>query len=157
MSDDNGEGNGIANLRKEFEAKSKQLEEATALLAKYQQQERASSLGQILKAKGLTEQHAKFYTADDVSEDAVGKWVEENAGLFGAAPAGNAGQPDPNVEAARRAAALAGGNAASIQNTDAMPLGDPDALMKAIAEMPYDELVKQGLMPKTGTIFNNKH
>lgn len=158
MSSDNengNEGGGIAQLRKEFEARGKQLEEAQAMLAKYQAQERSSTVGQILKAKGLTEGHAKFYTADDVSEDAVSKWAEENAEFFGATPAGN--EPDPNAEAARRAAALMGGNSSSIQNSDAQPLGDPDAIMKAIQTLPYDELVKQGYMPATGVLFNQRH
>lgn len=155
MSDatDNGdEGAGVADLRRKYEDQKKALGAALEKVSGFEAKERANSVTQILTSKGFKPEHAKFYTADDVSEDAVGKWADENAPLFGLTK--QTSEQDANAAAAARAAGVSFGNVSSIQNSETQVLGDPDALLKAIQTLPYDELVKQGIMPKEGQLFN---
>jgi hypothetical protein len=145
---DGNEGEGIKNLRKEFNALKKQLEEKDALLAKYQAAERRNSVAGVLKAKGLSEKAASLYTGEDVSEDAVGKWLESYADVFGVNTPAPASQPDANALAAQRAAE------ASFESLEfgTPPAGSPvhgdlDELTRAMQTLPMEELVKRGLLP----------
>src|SRR3954464_4280343 len=55
-------------------------------LAKIEAAQRKTSIAEALKAKGLPEKVAAFYPQDaDASEEAVAKWVQEYADVFGAA------------------------------------------------------------------------
>jgi hypothetical protein len=151
MSDDNDieDSAGIANLRKEFEARAKQLEALQAELNGYKAKERVGTVESVLKAKGLEDRAtavAKLYRDEDVSEDAVGKWLEENATAFGVTQQSN--QPDPNADAAARLAAASYGQPATtpIQGQQ-LPLGNPEELAHLIKTQPFEELVKLGLMP----------
>jgi hypothetical protein len=145
---DGNEGEGIKNLRKEFNALKKQNEEKDALLAKYQAAERRNSVAGVLKAKGLSEKAASLYTGEDVSEDAVGKWLESYADVFGVNTPAPASQPDANALAAQRAAE------ASFESLEfgTPPAGSPvhgdlDELTRAMQTLPMEELVKRGLLP----------
>jgi hypothetical protein len=153
---DGNEGEGIKSLRKEYNALKKQLEEQSAALGKYQAAERRNSVATALKAKfGDTEEAkakaakaASLYTGDDVSEDAVGKWLESYADVFGVNTPAPASQPDANALAAQRAAE------ASFEGLEfgTPPAGSPvhgdlDELTRAMQTLPVEELVKRGLLP----------
>ena len=145
MSDETelNDSNGIANLRKQYEETQKALKEAQSELGQYRAEKRKASVAEVLKAKGLPERAASLYSGEDTSEDAVGKWVEEYADVFGVKQ-----EEDPNAQAAERLAAASTGNSASIQNAGKQVLGDPEAILHAIQTLPYDELVKLGYMPE---------
>ena len=151
MSDENGteDSAGIANLRKEFEARNKQLEALQAELNGYKAKERVVTVESVLKAKGLEDRAtavAKLYSGEDTSEDAVGKWLEENAAAFGVTQQSN--QPDPNAQAAARLAAASHGTASTTSiPQQQLPLGNPDELLHLMKTQPFEELQKLGLMP----------
>lgn len=160
MSDDNEnstDSEGIRNLRKQYEDQAKELKALRESLAGYQKAERQTTVASILKAKGLPEKAASLYSGEDVSEDAVGKWAENYADIFGAQPASTqSGTPaDPNAAAAARMAA-ATQSSPSTQSIapDGYVVGDPNEMLHAIKTLPYEELVKLGYMPKQGGIFD---
>lgn len=158
MSEDNefdgNEGEGIKSLRREYNALKKQLDEQNTELASYRQEKRSTSVAGVLKAKGLPEKAASLYTGEDVSEDAVGKWVENYADVFGIRS--NSTENDANAAAAQRASDASFGNL----DTNAGPgnngqvVGDLDELERAMRTLPYEELVKRGMLPASGTLFN---
>lgn len=143
---------GIKNLRKQYNATKKERDEFQKELAAYRQKERSATVAEILKAKGIPSSAAKFYTAEDASEDAVGKWVEENADIFGK-PSSPAEKSDPNAEAAQRVAGASFGNHGGIETQAGIGgrvLGDPEEIAHALKTLPYEELQKMGLMPPSG-------
>lgn len=161
MSEENDnlgdEGEGIKNLRKEFEALKKQNAEKDARLAQYEQRDRQSTVASVLKAKGLSEKAAALYTGDDVSEDAVGKWVESYADVFGVqAQTQQTSENDANAQAAQRTAAAAFENAEPGFNNLGQVFGDPEEAEKLMRSLPYEELQKRGWVPSTGTLFSPK-
>jgi hypothetical protein len=146
MSDENddmeSESEGIKGLRKQYEAQAKELKEAQARLAELDKAKRQSSVADILTAKGVSATAAKFYSDDDVSEDAVGKWVEAHADVFGINKAETDNStPDPNAEAARRVAEASFGTSPDFASVVGR-VADPEAAMRAIKTLPYEELVK---------------
>lgn len=160
MSDENefdgNEGEGVASLRKQYNALKKQNDEMLASLANYQKQERQSTLAAALKAKGLPEKAASLYTGDDVSDDAVGKWLESYADVFGAAPQQQTSTTviDPNAEAAQRTSAAAYENAEPGFDQLGQVFGDPSEAEKLMRSLPYEELEKRGWVPAAGTLHN---
>lgn len=157
MSDeiDTNESEGIASLRKAHDKLKSELDSALKELGTYRAEKRSQTVGEYLKAKGVNPAAAKFYTGDDTSEDAVGKWLEENKDLFPASSPSTTTSADPNLLSVQRVAEASFGTVNSMQNgTDAARvLGDPEALAHAIRTLPYDELVKQGYMPPNGQLF----
>jgi hypothetical protein len=156
------EGSGVADLRKQYEQLQKDLKARDEALAKYQAKDKSDTVAVHLKAKGVDPAAAALYSGDDTSEDAVGKWVESQrqaAVMFGAT------LPDDPAAAAAAAAATSASRVASATasghvvsaTSDPAPgviLGDPEALMHAIKNQPYEELVKQGIMPSPKAFGN---
>lgn len=81
------DNNVLRELRKQNRAKEKQIKELTERLTGLAQQARERSVKDVLAAKGLSPKIAKFIPEDMTSEEEVSAWVEENAEIFGAAPA----------------------------------------------------------------------
>lgn len=157
LSHENDGGEGIASLRKQYEQMKKELDAERAELNKYRTLERQKSVSDILKAKGVSPAAAKFYQGDDTSEDAVGKWIEEHADVFGKPSDQSDDANDQNARNAQRVADTSHGNARSVQNgPDSNILGDPEELLRTIKNSSYEDLVKQGLMPQTGILFNQR-
>lgn len=156
MSEEHGTENdseGIKNLRKQFEKLQEQLAERDAQLATFQAKERESSVAAVLKAKGLSEKVAKFYTGDDASEEAVGKWLEENADIFGVKQGTTATTPvtpsDPNAANVQRLSDAAFGNNAPIVTTPSgQPVGDPAEIQRLYeGGASIEQLQAMGLLP----------
>ena len=144
MSDDNlNDSDGIANLRKQYDELKASLTERDKKIAAFEKKERNSSLGEILKAKGLKETVANHYSGD-VSEEAVTQWATD-LGLL------SVSENDANAEAARRAAAASGDSGSLSVDQSVTPgqrvLGDPEQILNALNTLPYAELVKLGYMP----------
>jgi hypothetical protein len=132
---DGNEGEGIKSLRKEFNALKKQNEEKDAALGKYQAARTQLGLhgpqGHSPEGQGTAEKAASLYTGDDVSEDAVGKWLESYADVFGAAPQQQTSTTviDANAQAAQRTSEAAYENArARFRPARPGVHGDPDEL-----------------------------
>lgn len=154
MSEENlpdEEGDGIKNLRKQYDAIKKERDEFATELDTFRAEKRVSSVAEVFKAKNLPENAAKLYTGSDTSPEAVGKWIEEFADVFNVKPV-----DDANAQNAQRVSDASFGapdNEPAPQGGQV--LGDPAEIQRAITTLPYEELVKLGYMPKQGTLFNN--
>lgn len=153
MSDDldfTDEGEGIKNLRKQYETEKKQRAELEARLAAFEAKERAAQAVDIFKSKGLDDAKAKaaakLYNGDDVSEDAVGKWLADFADLF---PTADSSADDQNAQQAARVNAASFGTLAhdTQDGKTNLPLGDPSELHRLIQTLPRQELEKMGIIP----------
>lgn len=156
MSDDldldGNESEGIKSLRKQHKELTAKLAERDELLNKFLAKERTNTVAEVLAARGVNPKAASFYTAEDASEDAVGKWLEENAEVFGikqTAPPVN----DPNADAARRVANASFGasdptNGWTLNN--GVPTGDPEVLANLMKTQPISWLVANKFLPAEG-------
>jgi hypothetical protein len=85
----------VRTLRKQLKAKDKTLEEINDRLAKYEARDRQETVGSVLKAAEVNEKYARWVVRDlegqEITEESVRKWVEDNADLVGfqAADAGS--------------------------------------------------------------------
>lgn len=161
MSDENqsGEGNGIKNLREQYDAMKAQNEELMKELKSFRTEKRQSQVAEVLKAKGVPAEAASLYQGEDVSEAAVVKWVEQYGAVFGVKQEQGgqpAGAPDANAEAARR---ISGNSYGAVEGSSAPTggepiLGDPAEMERFMRTAPIEELQKRGLFPVSGTLFN---
>lgn len=86
----------VKELRKANKAKEKQLKELQDQLAAVQKQTRERSVKDVLTSRGLNPKIAAFIPADlDPSEDAISKWVDDYADVFGGASAAKEQQMTP--------------------------------------------------------------
>lgn len=104
---DDGGSNLVKDLRKQLEAAKKAEREARAKADEYEAAQRKASVAQLLEAKGARAGLAKFYTADDSSEEAVNAWITENAELLGISV------DDTDDETAAQAAAISRASASA--------------------------------------------
>jgi hypothetical protein len=160
MSDENisDEGEGIKDLRKQYAEQKKANEQLATELAAFRAEKRTATVAEVLKAKGLPAKAASLYTGDDASEDAVGKWVESYADVFGVTP--QASVNDENAAAAQRVSDASFGSGEGINSngpSGQRVLGDPAEIERAIKSLPYDKLVELGYMPATGQLYNRSN
>lgn len=158
MSDENDDttgGEGIKNLRKEFEALKKQLAERDQELDGYRAEKRQRTVQEVLKAKGLPEKVASLYQSDDASEEAVGKWIEEFGDVFGVKQEQKA--DDSQNREVQRVQEVFSAPETSI---DRVPgggklVGDPNELLAQMKALSYDQLVEAGLLPNVkGSLYD---
>lgn len=157
MSDEDNitdDSDGIKSLRKAHEEAVKEAKQLREELAGFRNAQRQQTVAGVLKAKGLPESAARLYSGDDTSEEAVGKWVDEYADIFGATRSGEV--DDANTKNAARVAEASYGNVHSIQNTPGVNMGDPAEIEHAIKTLPYEELEKLGYMPPRNQLFNQR-
>jgi|SRR5882762_1224543 len=148
-----GSGGGLRKQLEEALAKLKTLESETV---KYRERDRAETVRNALKAKQVPDAGlhiADLYTAEDVSDDAVGKWLEKYGSALGVQSNAGDGQQqevDQNaVNAGRVNAASFGDSDAGTEQLQTGVMGNPEELMRLMNTLPdYDSLVKAGLMPK---------
>lgn len=148
-------GEGIKNLRKQYADTQKELKAALDELNSFRAAQRRESAADVFKAKGLDEAKAKaaakLYSGEDVSEDAVGKWLDEYRDLFPVTQGST--ENDANANNAARVAAASHGTAdASGTGTTPVALGDPFEIARLLETLPYDEQVKVLGMPPRGSI-----
>lgn len=158
-----GEGGGIADLRKQFEAQAQQIAALKTENAGLVELKRAGDVASALKAKGLDEKRAanlaKFYSGEDASAESVGKWLEENADAFGVsaqsqgsqAPATQLPAVDPNVAAAQAVQQAAFGSTTPTNPPSNAPvvIGDPAELQRLYeGGASIEQLQALGLFPK---------
>lgn len=152
MSEENDnvdtESEGVKSLRKQYDTIKKQNDELAAELNKFRAEKRTSTVADLLKAKGVPESAASLYTNDDVSEDAVGKWVESYADVFGLGQQ-NGSNSSADLNDMRRVSNASHGNADSTALDEVGHiLGDPAELERAMQTLPFEELVKRGYIGK---------
>ena len=91
MNDENpaeAEGTeGIANLRKAYERKTKAEKELREKLAALEARERVRTLSEALQSKGVNPKLADLYPANrETTPEKVDEWLNEYADAFGQAP-----------------------------------------------------------------------
>lgn len=132
-------------LRDAYAALKGKSEELEKELAKLQGASRVSDLAKTLEAKGVNPKVAGFYPKEaDVSDDAVGKWLVENADIFGI----DLGTDDnKNAEAAAAVQTMhtAVDTAQPVTPTE---VGSVEELTELYRNLPMEQLVERGLLPK---------
>jgi hypothetical protein len=162
---DDGSGDndsdGIKNLRRQHKQAAAELKTAQDELAKYRAAERVQTVAEVLKAKGLPDKVATLYQGSDVSEDAIVKWAEQYADVFGKSStegqSSQSGVNESNSQSAGRVNDASEGNVHPTQNPKGPSgriLGSPDEIQHALETWKYEDLVKAGYMPQDdGTLF----
>lgn len=163
LSDENDDaqgGEGIKNLRKEFEALKTQLKERDTELSGLRAEKRTRTVAEVLKAKGLPEKAASLYNGDDASEEAVGKWIEDYGDVFGL----KQGNQQSDAEQ-RQAAEIQRVQQAAFGQSPASNIGqapaiapfvvDPVEALNSMKTLTYEQLVEQGFLPNVaGTMWD---
>lgn len=92
-------------LRKVTREQEKRIKELTERLEKFERQEREAVVSKVLENKGVNTKAARLILKDleDVNEETVNGWLNENGDLFGLTPA----DVTPAVSDADRQAILA--------------------------------------------------
>lgn len=158
MSDENDDaqgGEGIKNLRKEFEALKTQLKERDTELSGLRAEKRTRTVAEVLKAKGLPEKAASLYNGDDASEEAVGKWLEDFGDVFGLKQQEQQQQAQQNAEIQRLQQAAFGTQPVVGQPPAGSFVVDPVEALQTMQSATYEQLVQQGFLPDvTGTMWD---
>jgi hypothetical protein len=95
---DNGPANELPEpARKQMRRLEKQVKQQNELLAKYQAQERASSIAEVLKEKGMPAKVAALVPSSvDPTPEAVNAWLAEWSDVLGAKTEGEPPQGEPS-------------------------------------------------------------
>lgn len=154
LDTENNEGEGIKNLRKQYEATQKELAEARKALDEFNTAKRRETVAGLLKAKGVSPSAASFYSGEDVSEDAVGKWLEDHADVFNYKA--DTTEEDANTLAASRVNAASSGRVEDVVSTTAGRVIDPVEALRLFESLPKEELVKRGLVLDESQLWGGK-
>ena len=103
-TNDNLDGNDLVKkLRKAKRADEKRIKELSEQLEGFLKEKKESTVRQVLEKKGVNAKAARLILKDidDVNEEAVSNWLDENADLFGITVA-DAPEVDKNNLAALR-------------------------------------------------------
>lgn len=75
-------------LRKVNNALEKRVKELTEKLEKFERQEKESVVSKVLESKGVTSKAARLILKDldEVNEESVSNWLEDNGDMFGYKP-----------------------------------------------------------------------
>lgn len=138
------ESTGMKKLRAAYERQKKQNAEQASQLAQLTARERERTLSETLSDKGVNPKLAKFYPADrETTPEKVEEWLNENAEVFGQAPAPRTPAPPQVSEELRQAYdqfQQPGLNTPQQDDISAIrnyqfDNGDPDAVQKFMAFM----------------------
>lgn len=107
LNDDANDSDLVKTLRKAIRTANAQLKEKDDALSSYSKKERASSLADVLKAKGLDNPKVtKLYPADaETTPEAVDAWLTEFGELFGIAGDAGSTADEATQDAARQISA----------------------------------------------------
>ena len=92
----------LKKLRKAKRADEKRIKELTEQLETFSKAQRERLVNEVLEKKGVNKKAARLVMKDldEVNEESVNRWLDDNADLFGLQVADNA--PNPNDLAALR-------------------------------------------------------
>ena len=96
---------GMNNLRKAKRADEKRIKELEEQLSSFIKKDREQSVAKVLEQKGVNPKAARLILKDldEVNEQTVNNWLEDNGDLFGFTPAQDAPQVNNENLAALRA------------------------------------------------------
>ena len=95
----NDDTNGIKDLRKAKRADEKRIKELMERLEKFERQERESTVAKVLESKGVNSKAARLILKDldEVNEQSVANWLDDNGDLIGYKPEEKQEEEKPNV------------------------------------------------------------
>ena len=98
-------------LRKKIKADEKRMKELEEKLDGYVKKERESSVKELLEKQGVNPKAARLILKDleEVNEESVQNWLDDNGDLFGYSPAEGTPEVDGNREALRKQNAVTQG------------------------------------------------
>lgn len=149
---DENDSEGIKNLRKQFDAQAKELKELREFREQREKEQRDSTVANALKSKAGNDEKlatrlakaAKFYDGEDTSDEAVTKWLDDNADVFGIAKSAT----DPNEQNAERVINSSFGEPAHVDDgLTNVPLGDIEKRRELLRTLSLEECQKLGLVP----------
>jgi hypothetical protein len=84
----NDETDGIKDLRKAKRADEKRIKELTEKLEMFERQQKESTVKTVLESKGVNSKAARLILKDldEVNEEAVNNWLQDNGDLIGYQP-----------------------------------------------------------------------
>ena len=79
----------VKHLRRQVRERDKRLADIDKELAELKSERQTRSVSSVLEARGVNPKYARFITreVEDPTEEAVNKWLDENADLVGVKPA----------------------------------------------------------------------
>ena len=98
-------------LRKKIKADEKRMKELEEKLDGYVKKEKESSVKELLEKQGVNPKAARLILKDleEVNEETVTNWLEDNGDLFGYSPAEGTPEVDSNREELRKQNAVTQG------------------------------------------------
>lgn len=132
------QADGPKALRDALEKANRERKELAEKVAKFEEAQKAQTLANKIAAAGLPEGAAKFAARDiqDVTDEAVAAWVEENKPLFGGVVENATQEPDVS-SAAVGAPSIDPATAAAIQRVQGVQPGafEPGGSQARISEL----------------------
>lgn len=138
------DSNATKALRALVAKQNKQLADQQKLIDDAAKAGRATTVADLFESRGVSKKLASFYTDDDVSPDALNKWLEDNAETFNL----DLGSDDGDAEQ-RTAAEAVSRVAAAAPPAKTGPLADLQKLQSGNprSAADYQALVEAGLVP----------
>jgi hypothetical protein len=95
----NDETDGIKDLRKAKRADEKRIKELTEKLEMFERQQKESTVKTVLESKGVNSKAARLILKDldEVNEESVNTWLQENGDIVGYKPEVEQPADKPNV------------------------------------------------------------
>ena len=95
----NDETDGIKDLRKAKRADEKRIKELTEKLEMFERQQKESTVKTVLESKGVNSKAARLILKDldEVNEESVNTWLQENGDIVGYKPEVEQPATQPNV------------------------------------------------------------
>lgn len=128
----------IRDLRKQIKEKSKEDQDVRKELDQLRAERRKSSVSEVLEGKGVDQRYARFVLAevDDPTEEAVAKWLDDNAELVGyQSDAAKTAVPEGDQEAYRKFADADKGGKSGAPDPVLAQLSDPNLTADQLAAL----------------------
>lgn len=95
----NDETDGIKDLRRAKRADEKRIKELTEKLEMFERQQKESTVKTVLESKGVNSKAARLILKDldEVNEESVNNWLQENGDIVGYKPEVEQPAAQPNV------------------------------------------------------------
>jgi hypothetical protein len=130
----------LKDLRKAHSAQVKRIKELEAQVATFSQESRSRSVRELLASRDLNPKIASFIPEEVEGPEALGKWLDDNADVFGVTPAQPAQPPDPSIAALRQMDAIGSVAQSSVGGNDLMA-----AIANAQTREELDALIARGV------------
>jgi hypothetical protein len=130
----------LRELRKAHNAQLKRIKELEEQVASYSKETRSRSVKELLASRDLNPKIASFIPEDVEGEEALGKWLDDNADVFGGAPAAASQAPPASIAALRQMDAVGSVSQPPVGGNDLMA-----AIASAQSREDLDAIIARGI------------